>query len=313
MTQLRIIFAGSGEFGVPTLAALREAGHQIVSVITQPERPAGRGRGVTPTPIAQWATKTGLPVTPTDNINALPLPDADLMVVIAFGQKIARGVIEKPRLGAINLHASRLPKYRGAAPINWAILNGDGISGNSIIRLADRMDAGAVLAISKIEIGRTETAGELHDRLSQDGVPLTLQTIEELATGTAIETPQDESLATIAPKLSRKSAMLDFSKPAAIVCRTILGLYPWPGCRVSLRDVEGAEVGRMRLVRAEVAGEDAPRWEPGEITSAGTIQCGGGDTLRLLELQPDGGKPMSMADYRRGHRWQAGLRLQAVE
>jgi len=312
MTQLRIIFAGSGEFGVPTLAALHDQGHELVCVVTQPDRPAGRGRGVTPTPISQWATQAGLSVIPTDNINALSLPDADLMVAIAFGQKIARAVIEKPRLGAINLHASRLPKYRGAAPINWAILNGDAITGNSIIRLADRMDAGAILAQSEIEISRTETAGELHDRLSLDGVTLTLRTIEHLANGTAIETPQDESLATIAPKLSRKSAMLDFTQPAAVVCRAILGLYPWPGCRVRLCDVQGLEVARMRLVRAEVAGEDGPRWEPGEITAAGTIQSGN-ETFRLLELQPDGGKAMSMADYRRGHRWQAGLRLQAIE
>ena len=312
MTPLRIIFAGSGEFGVPTLVALRDAGHAIANVITQPDRPAGRGRGVTPTPIAQWASKAGLPVIATDNINALSLPESDLMVVIAFGQKIARPVIEKPRLGAINLHASRLPKYRGAAPINWAILNGDAISGNSIIRLADRMDAGAVLAISRVEIGPTETAGELHDRLSLDGVALMLKTIEELATGKAIETPQDESLATIAPKLSRKSAMLDFSKPAAVVCRTIHGLHPWPGCRVKVCDAEGADIARLRLVRAEVAVEDGPRWEAGEITSAGTVQCGD-YTLRILELQPDGGKPMKMEDYRRGHRWQAGLRLQAVE
>jgi methionyl-tRNA formyltransferase len=312
VTKLRIIFAGSGEFGIPTLAALRDRGHELVQVVTQPDRPAGRGRGVTPTPIAQWAIQAGLHVTATDNINTLSLPTADLMIVIAFGQKIARAVIEKPRHGAINLHASRLPKYRGAAPINWAILNGDTISGNSVIRLADRMDAGAILGMSKVEIGRTETAGELHDRLSQDGVGLTLQVVDDLANGSAIETPQDDSLATVAPKLSRKSALLDFNQPAAVVCRTILGLYPWPGCRVRLCDVEGAEVGRMRLVRAEVAHEDGPRWEPGEITSAGTIQSADA-TFRLLELQPDGGKPMSMADYRRGHRWQAGLKLQAVE
>ena len=248
MTRLRIIFAGSGEFGIPTLAALRDRGHELVCVVTQPDRPAGRGREVTPTPISLWATQAGLNVIATDNINALSLPEADLLVVIAFGQKIARAVIDRPRLGAINLHASRLPKYRGAAPINWAVLNGDAITGNSIIRLADRMDAGAILAQSEIEIGRTETAGELHDRLSLDGVSLTLRTIEDLATGMAIETPQDESLATIAPKLSRKSATLDFTQPAEPVCRAIRGLYPWPGCRVRLCDVQGLEVARMRCL-----------------------------------------------------------------
>ena len=163
-----------------------------------------------------------------------------------------------------------------------------------------------------LQSDRLETAGELHDRLSQDGVPLMTKTIQQLANGTAVETPQDESLATIAPKLSRKTAMLDFTKPAAVVCRSIHGLHPWPGCRVKLVDVEGTDVARLRLVRAEIGADDASRWEPGEITSAGTIQCGD-VTIHLLELQPDGGRPMAMADYRRGHRWQAGLKLWAVE
>src|SRR5262245_36885982 len=145
MTPLRIIFAGSGEFGLPTLRALRDAGHEIVRVLTQPDRPAGRGRTVTPTPIAQAATEMGLDVIRTPDINDESLPPADVMVVIAFGQKIADDQVRHPRLGSVNLHASRLPRYRGAAPINWAILGGEATTGNSVIRLAQRMDAGAVL------------------------------------------------------------------------------------------------------------------------------------------------------------------------
>src|SRR5689334_21719945 len=165
MSPLRIIFAGSGEFGLPALRAIREARHDLVQVVSQPDRPAGRGRALTPTPIAAFASGAGLPLLKTQDINAEALPDADVMVVIASGQKIGEAAVHRPRLGSINLHASLLPKYRGAAPINWAIIRGETTSGNSVIRLAPRMDAGAVLMQSSVEIGELETAGELHDRL----------------------------------------------------------------------------------------------------------------------------------------------------
>ena len=312
MSSLRIIFAGSGEFGLPTLRALLESKHQVVQVVTQPDRPAGRGRGLTATPIGKFADEAGAPCMRTANINAEPLPEADLMVVIAFGQKISPEKVNHPKLGSVNLHASRLPRYRGAAPINWAILNGDSISGNSVIRLAERMDAGAILAQSSLTIGEVETAGELHNRLAQDGVSLILKVVEDLAAGTAVEQPQDESLATIAPKLSRESARLDFSRPTDEVARRIRGLYPWPGCRVRICDAEGTELSRLRLVRARAIQDDDDRWMPGEITSAGRIRAGRG-TIELLECQPEGGKPMPIAAYQRGHRWQAGLRLQSID
>src|SRR4051812_41089224 len=169
MTLLRIIFAGAGEFGIPTLRALRGAGHEIVCVMTQPDRPAGRGRTLSPTPLAQAALDLGLDVHRTADINKEALPPADVMVVIAFGQKIGEHQVHHPRLGSVTLHSSRLPRHRGAAPINWAILSGDKISGNSIIRLAPKMDAGAILAQSELTIGKLETAGGLHDRLAEDG------------------------------------------------------------------------------------------------------------------------------------------------
>src|SRR5881392_1141703 len=188
MPDLRIIFAGSGEFGLPSLRALRDAaGHEIVQVVTQPDRPAGRGRAMTPTPVGAYAAANRPPLIKTADVNAESLPAADLMVVIAFGQKIAPHVVNHPRLGSVNLHASRLPKYRGAAPINRAIIDGETETGNSIIRLAQRMDAGAVLGMSRVTIGELETAGELHDRLAQDGAPLMLRVIDQLATGTACE------------------------------------------------------------------------------------------------------------------------------
>jgi methionyl-tRNA formyltransferase len=312
MEGLRLIFAGSGEFGLPTLRALIASRHEVVQVVSQPDRPAGRGRGLTPTPIAQFAVTSGLPVLRTDNINAESLPAADVMVVIAFGQKIAPEKVNHPRLGSINLHASRLPRWRGAAPINWAIIEGDQTTGNSVIRLAQKMDAGAILAQSEVPIGELETAGELHDRLSPDGAPLVLGTLDALAEGRAVELLQDESLATLAPKLSRDAARLDFSRPATEIARRIRGLHPWPGCRVKLCDAEEKEIGRLRLVRTRPAEDDGDRWEPGEITAAGTVHAGQG-SVEIIECQPDGGKPMSLADYRRGHRWQAGMKLTSVD
>src|SRR5688572_19575603 len=178
MDPLRIIFAGSGEFGVPTLTALLDSVHEIVQVITQPDRPAGRGRALTPTRVASLASSRNLPLIKTQNVNTEQLPSADLLIVIAFGQKIAPHIVDHARLGAINLHASLLPKYRGAAPINWAMIHGETVTGNSVIRLAQKMDAGAILAQSRLDIGELETAGELHDRLAQDGATLVPPLVE---------------------------------------------------------------------------------------------------------------------------------------
>ena len=313
-SPLRLIFAGAGEFGLPTLRALIATGHAVVQVVSQPDRPAGRGRGLQPTPIAAAALAAGLPVLRTDDINVATLPEADAMVVIAFGQKIADEVVNRPRLGSVNLHASRLPRYRGAAPINWAIINGEPTAGNSVIRLASRMDAGAVLAMSELPIGELETAGELHDRLAADGPALILRVLDDLAAGRAVEREQDHAGATIAPKLSRESARLDWTRPAAELSRRIRGLYPWPGCRAKLCDAEGTMLGSVRLVRARPAASDeAGRWSPGEVMTDGLVAAGAGQAVEIVELQPDGKRPMPLSDYRRGHRWHAGLKLVSIE
>ncbi len=311
MTPLRIIFAGSGEFGLPTLRALSDAGHQIVKVVSQPDRPAGRGRGLTPTPISKFAMERDLSLLRTQNINSEPLPVADMLVVIAFGQKIAPHVVDHARLGGINLHASLLPKYRGAAPINWAIIRGETVTGNSVIRLAQKMDAGAVLGQSEVRVGETETAGELHDRLSQDGAPLVLRVLEQLTIGTVIEQPQDETRATIAPKLSRDATRLDFSRPARELANQIRGLSPWPGCRVRLLSQEGAEVVRLTLVSCTATAAGPAGEASGFITAEGEIVAGEG-RLNVLQLQPEGKRPMTVKDFRNGHPWAPGMRLESI-
>lgn len=303
-----LLFAGAGEFGVPTLRALVAAGYSILLVITQPDKPAGRGRALAPTAIAAAATELSIPVLKTADINAETLPQADVLVVIAFGQKIADRVVQSPRFGAINLHASRLPKYRGAAPIHHAILSGETVTGNSIIRLASRMDAGAVLAMSQVPIGDMETTGELHDRLALDGVVLVLRVIEDLAAGRAEERDQDESLATLAGKLSREAAQLDFNRSADELARTMRGLSPWPGCRVQLLSGEGKPMGMLRLIRARPHASMARSAMPGQVRTDGFVQAGTG-TLELVEVQPDGKRPMIMADYQRGNAWKPGMSL----
>jgi methionyl-tRNA formyltransferase len=312
MQNLKIIFSGSGEFGVPTLRSLIDDGHDIVRVFTQPDRPAGRGRKLTPTPLASFALQRGLPVTPTPDINVEPLPEADLMVVIAFGQKISDPVVHHPRLGSVNLHASRLPKYRGAAPINHAILRGETVAGNSVIRLAKKMDAGAVLAMSELQIGELETAGELHDRLADDGPMIMARVIDALSRGEAVETPQDESQATLAPKLQRESTLLDWTRDPQVLARQIRGLYPWPGCRVKLLDAANTELGRLTLVRARATNGEGDRWRPGEIMTDGHVSAGPDGGVEIVELQPEGKRPMSLDAYRRGNRWQPGMRLESV-
>ena len=307
---LKIIFAGSGEFGVPTLKAILDAGHDVVQTYSQPDRPAGRGRVLTPTPIAQFALDRSLPLIRTENLNAETLPTADLLIVIAFGQKISPAVAHHARLGSVNLHASRLPKYRGAAPIHWAILRGETITGNSIIRLADKMDAGAVLGQSSVNILEAETTGELHDRLALDGAPLMLRVADDLAEGRAIETPQDESLATLAPKLSRKTSIIDWSQPAPLIARQICGLSPWPGCRVRLLESHGQEIARLTLLRARVTQARADI--PGDIGSEGQVGTGDLSAIEILEVQPEGKRSMTLADFKNGRDWNLGMRLESI-
>jgi methionyl-tRNA formyltransferase len=233
-----------------------------------------------------------------------------LLVVIAFGQKISETVANHCRLGSVNLHASRLPKYRGAAPINWAIVRGETVTGNSIIRLAQRMDAGPILGQSSLTIGETETAGELHDRLAADGAPLMLRVVSELAEGKQVETPQDDAQATLAPKLSRKDSKIDWNQPAEVVARQIRGMSPWPGCRVQMVESHGMELCRLTLLRARIARSLGVK--PGEIDYDGHVGCKEYSAIEVLDVQPEGKRAMSLADYRNGHPWKQFMTLESI-
>lgn len=307
---MNLIFAGSGEFGIPTLRRLLNAGAIIRRVYTQPDKPAGRGKRLCPTPLADYALRHGLEVVRTTDINAESLPPADAMVVIAFGQKIAPHVVNHPRWGSINLHASILPRYRGAAPIHWARMNGETVTGNSVIRLAQKMDAGAILAQSQISIGETETTGELHDRLAENGAPLIEQVLTQLRMGNAVETEQDHSQATLAPKLTREHTLIKWNDPARKICLQILGLYPWPGCRVRVIDDHEQETDQVTLVRARVV--ESPRdGFVGILDAHGRI--GASDhMIEIIEIQPHGKRPMTLQAYKNGHPWKEGMRLESI-
>ena len=307
--SLDILFAGSGAFGVPTLAALHER-HRVVRVYTQPDKPAGRGKKLAATPVGEWAESAGLPLTKTGRLNAEPLPPADALVVIAFGQKISPAVTAHPRYGAVNLHASLLPAYRGAAPIHAALVNGETAVGNSVIRLADKMDAGAILGQSELAVNPAETTGELHDRLAADGPELVLKVLQDLAAGTAVEREQAHEQATLAKKLTREDAAIDFAQAATAVAAQVNGLSPWPGVQVRVLDADGNEADRLMLLRGRPAAGDAAAdsGTPGTVDADGLIATGDG-RLELLDVKPQGKRAMTLREYRNGKRWEPGLRL----
>lgn len=306
---MKLIFAGSGAFGVPTLARLLERGAEVVHVYSQPDKPAGRGKKLTPTPITEFALARGLNVTRTDNIGTEALPAADLLVVIAFGQKIPESVIHHCRLGSINLHASLLPKYRGAAPINWAVVNGETVTGNSVIRLAQKMDAGAVLGQSRRDIPSDANAGEIHDALALDGAPLMEEVITQLREGRATEIEQDHTQATLAPKITREKTMIDWTRPAGEIHNLIRGFYPWPGVRVTLMSEDGKPVDRITIVKTEPTDATGPI--PGTILPGGAVACGTG-SLKIAALQPEGKRSMPLEAYQNGHPWNPGMKLQSL-
>jgi methionyl-tRNA formyltransferase len=301
---MKVVFFGSGAFGIPTLAALAER-HEVLAVVTQPDRPAGRGRRLTPTAVATYAQEhlPGVPLMKVEDVNESSVAErvrgfpADVWVVVAFGQKLNRSLLNGRF--AINLHASLLPRWRGAAPIPAAILAGDTVTGNSVITLADRMDAGLVLARSERAIEAGTTAGELHDLLAADGPGLVLDVLDRHASGILRGTPQDESLVTRAGKLSRQMGRVDWSRPAGEVRRRVHALNPWPGVTASFR---GRAVKLLRVSETEGTGT------PGELIDpvAGTVACGGGTAVRIVELQPADRRPMSWDQFAAGFRPRSG-------
>mgnify|MGYP001796426937 CR=1 FL=1 len=305
-----LLFFGSGAFGLPTLLA-RSVRHTVRAIVTQPDRPSGRGKRQAATPIAEWAAEhaPAIDLYKPERVNEASIRDtlratpAEAWVVIAFGQKLGSKLLADRF--SMNLHASLLPRWRGAAPIHAAILGGDSETGNSVITLADRMDAGEVLGQSHRPIDPTLTAGEMHDLLADDGPELVLDVLSRFDAGMLEPQTQDESLVTLASKLSKADGVLDFTQPAEALRRRVHGLTPWPGVAVSLASV------RLKLLRVE-PGPAVSEQAPGRLADAaeGLVSCAGESSLRLLEVQPAGKRAMPWSAFVAGRSIEPGVVLE---
>ena len=316
---MRIIFFGSGEFGRLTLGWLAQSEHELLQIVTQPARPAGRGRKIVRTLIAQLAERLDLPVVESPDVNQadfiarISALQPQIIMVIAFGQKIGPALLSLSDCRVINLHGSLLPAYRGAAPINWAIINSEKQTGLTIIELDETWDGGAILGQKATGIGPTETAGELHDRLAEMGPALMAQVLDQIARGVDQPLVQDARRASRAPKLRKADAAVAWNQPARQICSKINGMWPWPGAYCFLRQANSDKFERLTLARAElgpVASDSEPgdsnnRAPAGRLADDLSITCGRG-RLRLLELKPENGKLMSFADFVNGRRLQPG-------
>lgn len=315
---MQIAFLATGDFACPPLRALGAGGHEVVVVISQPDRPAGRGRAVQPTPVHTLADELGIRHVQAEDVNALDFGDtlggAEIGVVAAFGQKIGNALLKALPRGCINIHGSLLPRYRGAAPFQRAIINGDETTGVTVFQLDEAWDAGPIWGRRELRIGETETATELHDRLAQLGGELLLDVLALIERGDVQPQPQDAAQATRAPKLSRQDSRIDWSQPAFNVVRWINGLWSWP-VATCVFAAPGGKKERLQLARAQVAdtvGEPTPESPPGAFLSDQSVQAGHG-RVRLLEVKPAGGRLMPFEAFARGRAVQPPARLLPLE
>ncbi len=308
---MRVIFLGTPEFAVPSLEALVSAGHELLAVLTQPDRPRGRGNQLAESPVKAAARTLGLPVHQPERIRRpetveqLPSLAADLMVVVGYGQIIPQSIIDLPPYGILNVHASLLPKYRGAAPIQWAIANGEKQTGVTIMQIDAGLDTGDMLLKGSLEIGAAETAPELSKRLARLGADLLVETIKQIETGCAQREKQDDSQASLAPILRKEDGCIDWQRPAQETYGRLRGFDPWPGAYTVFRRQP------LAITRATPKTRTAP-------LNAGTVEiesrrllvgCGDGTALELLEVQPSGKKRMPAEAFINGYKPASGERM----
>lgn len=307
---MKLVFCGTPQFAVPTLEALIE-NHQIALVVTQPDRPQGRGLELAPSPVKQTAEKHGLPMGQPDKIknNAdfralLESIAADAIIVVGYGRIIPPWMLALPKYGNINLHGSLLPKYRGAAPIQWAIANGERVSGATTMLLNEGLDTGDILLQRELPIEPEDTAITYGRRLAEIGADLMRETLLGLEKRTLTPRPQDHSQASLAPILKKEDGKADFTVPAEVIYNRLRGFQPWPGCFTSLR-------GKKLTIAAAKPIRELQNLSPGEMLAEGhrmLIGCRE-SALELLEVQPEGKRKMSVGDFVRGYRPQEREKL----
>jgi len=299
---VRIVFLGTPEFAVPTLERAFEAGHEIAAVVTQPDRPKGRGRQLAAPPVKETALRLGLAVHQPERIRTPEAIDLlrslkpDAMVVVGYGKIIPQAVIDIPPHGIVNVHASLLPRYRGAAPVQWAIANGETVTGVTTMRIDAGLDTGDILLQRETAIGAEETAVELGARLAAMGADLLVETLAGLERGAIVPRPQNSAEATLAPVLKKEDGLIDWTRPAAVIANRIRGFKPWPGCYTHLR---GRAIGISRArAGASAAGE------PGSVHPVRgriVVTCGDSTALEILEVQMEGRKAMDAAAFQNGY------------
>lgn len=302
---MRIVFMGTPDFASASLKKLIDEKFDVVGVFTQPDKPKGRGMELCASPVKELALENGLPVfqpvkmrdgTALAQIKAL---EPDILVVVAYGRILPDDILAVPKYGAINVHGSLLPKYRGAAPIQWAVLNGDKITGVTTMYLASEMDTGDIIYTSETEIGEYETSGELFDRLKDMGAELLVKTLRDIDAGIAPRAPQDHSKASYVTMLDKSICPIDWNKTPREVLKHIYGLQPWP---VATMELEGKTV---RVFAAKYTDGKTEK-VPGAVVSTDKggleIACADGETLLITELQAPGKKRMGAEDYLRGHQ-----------
>ena len=301
---MRIVFMGTPDFAVPSLRRLAGDGHEIVGVYTNPDRPKNRGMKLTASPVKQAALELGAEVIQPKSLREegvleqLQALNPELIVVAAYGRILPVEILELPRYGCINVHSSLLPKYRGAAPINWAVVNGDAETGVTIMYMAEGLDTGDIIAQRSTPIGAEENAEELYARLADLGAELLSDTVKEIAQGSAQRTPQDDALSSYAPMLSRELCPIDWNRSAQAIHDQIRGLVPWPATTFEL---EG-KTFKAFASRVGKGTEKAPGTLLGGSEEGILFACGDGKVLCLTEIQAPGKKRMAASDFLRGHK-----------
>ena len=307
---MRIVYMGTPPFAVPPLHSLIAAGHKVVGVVTRIDKPAGRGKVLTPPAVKVAAGQSGIPVfqprrvREQESVAAIRAMEPDVIVVAAYGQILPKDILALPKYGCINIHASLLPAYRGAAPINWAIINGETRTGITIMQMDEGMDTGGVLAQESVPIDSRDTTGTLTEKLSQIGSRLVVDSLSRIEAGAISPVPQDPGKATTAPLLKKEDGLINWELTAVVIHNRVRGLSPWPGAFTFL---DGAMV---KVLETEVVPGSGG---PGTLTVQGkdVLAVGtGNELLRIVSIQPEGKKPMTAAEFLRGHRGAVGKKFE---